>query len=98
MKKEKFYLLSIILLLILTLCLGVVVVYDKILSNNEVKETKISSREKWELKQYVESILATDTLCNKKPIYSFNDINDATIKWLTEVAYRSVEKNKQLAK
>ena len=97
MKKEKIYLLSIILLLILLLCFGGIVIYDKILNDKETKETKISSREKWELREYIQSILATDLLCNKKPIYSFNDINDANIKWLTEVAYISASKKESIS-
>ena len=97
MKREKIYLLSIILLLILTLCFGGAIIYDKILSNKDTKEFKMSSREKWEIKQYVQSILATDAMCNQKPIYSFNDINDANIKWITEVAYVSASKRETIS-
>lgn len=97
MKKEKNYLLSIILLFILLLCFGGVIIYGKVLSNKDTKEFKMSSREKWELKQYVQSILATDAMCNQKPIYSFNDINDANMKWLTEVTYVSASKRESIS-
>lgn len=86
-RSKNRYVMTLIFLSFLIVGLGIFIIYDKNLNNNKTKEIKISSREKWEVRQYVQSILAMDTLCNRKPIYSFNDINDANIKWLTEVAY-----------